>query len=74
MWLAASVNPEPQTHMSSGCIGAQSKSCGLTGQLAWGTRMAESLECLTLDMASGHDPRVMGLSPTFGFILSVETA
>ena len=36
--------------------------------------MAQSVEHLTLDFSSGHDPRVMGLSPKTGSVLSVEPA
>ena len=36
--------------------------------------MAQLVECLTLDFGSGHDPRVMGSSPTLGSVLSVEPA
>ena len=34
--------------------------------------MAQSVECPTLDFGSGHDPRVVGSSPTSGSVLSVE--
>ena len=37
-----------------------------------GARVAHSVELLTLVFSSGHDPRVMGLSPTWGSMLSVE--
>ena len=37
-----------------------------------GTWVAQSVECLTLDCGSGHDPRVVGSSPTLGSTLSVE--
>ena len=37
---------------------------------AW---VAQSVECLTLDLVSGRDPRIMGLSPTVGSMLSVES-
>ena len=33
--------------------------------------MAQSVECLTLDFDSGHDPKVVGLSPASGSILSL---
>ena len=36
--------------------------------------MAQSVEHLTLDFGSGHDPRVMGLSSASGSVLSVELA
>ena len=39
-----------------------------------GTWVAQSVECLTLDLGSGHDPRVVGLSPTSDSTLSVEPA
>ena len=34
--------------------------------------MAQSVERLTLDFSSGHDPRVLGSSPMSGSVLSVE--
>ena len=34
--------------------------------------MAQLVECLTFDFGSGHDPRVVGLSPVSGSVLSVE--
>ena len=36
--------------------------------------MAQSVEHLTLDFGSGHDPRVMGSSPASGSELSVKPA
>ena len=36
---------------------------------AW---VAQSVDCPTLDFGSGHDPRVMGSSPTWGSVLSME--
>ena len=33
--------------------------------------MARSVECLTLDVGSGHDPKVVGSSPTSDPTLSV---
>ena len=42
--------------------------------LCSGTWVAQSVEHQTLDFGSGHDPRVMGSSPTLGSTLSVETA
>ena len=35
-------------------------------------RLGGSVGCL--DFSSGHDPRVMGLSPALGFALSMEPA
>ena len=35
---------------------------------------AQWVERLALDFSSGHDPRVMGLSPVSGSMLSVEPA
>ena len=43
----------------------------LLGQGAW---VAQSVEHLTLDFGSVHDPRVMGSSPKLGSVLSVEPA
>ena len=36
--------------------------------------MAQSVACPTLDLGSGHDPRVVGSSPALGSALSVEPA
>ena len=36
--------------------------------------MAQSVERLTLYFGSGHDPRVMGLSPESDSVLSMEPA
>ena len=36
--------------------------------------MAQSVERLTLDSGSGHDPKVVGSKPVLGSALSVETA
>ena len=36
--------------------------------------MAQSVELLTLDLGSGHDPGVVGSSPVSGSALSVEPA
>ena len=36
--------------------------------------MAQSAELLTIDFSSAHDPRVVGLSPTSGAVLSVEAS
>ena len=36
--------------------------------------MAQSVERPTLDFGSGHDLRVVGLSPTLGSVLSMEPA
>ena len=36
--------------------------------------MTQSVELLTLDLGSGHDPRVMELSTASGSVLSVEPA
>ena len=36
--------------------------------------MAHSVEHLTLDFGSGHDPRDMGSNPTSGSVLSRESA
>ena len=33
--------------------------------------MAQSVEHPTLDFGSGHDPRIVGLSPTSGSVLTV---
>ena len=42
--------------------------------LIWDTRVAKLVEHLTLEFSSGHDPRVMGLSPMSGSALNVEPA
>ena len=39
-----------------------------------GTWVAQSVEHLTLDFSSGHDPRVVRLSPTLALALSVDPA
>ena len=36
--------------------------------------VAQSVEHLTLDFCSGHDPRVVGSSPMSGSVLNVELA
>ena len=36
--------------------------------------MAQSVERLTLDLGSGHDPGVMGWSPASGCVLNMEAA
>ena len=36
--------------------------------------VAQSVECLTLDFCSGHDLRVVGLSPTSSSMFIVESA
>ena len=38
----------------------------------WGTWVAQSAECLSLDFSSGQDLRVVRLSPMSGSVLSVE--
>ena len=38
---------------------------------AW---VVQSVEHLTLDLGSGHDPRVMESSPELGSVLNVEPA
>ena len=43
-------------------------------EFSWGVWVAQSVEHLTLDFGSGHDPRVMGLSPTSGSMLSMKPA
>ena len=39
----------------------------LEGRGAW---VAQLVQCLALDFSSGHDPRVMRLSPTLGSVLT----
>ena len=39
-----------------------------------GTWVAQSIEHPALDFSSGHDPRVVGSSPTFSSVLWVEPA
>ena len=41
---------------------------------SWGAWMAQSVKCPTLDFVSGHDLRVLRLSPTVGSALDVEPA
>ena len=42
--------------------------------LSWGSWVAQLGEFLTLDFGLGHDPRVMGLRPVSGSMLSVDPA
>nr|XP_035928017.1 coiled-coil domain-containing protein 125 isoform X2 [Halichoerus grypus] len=42
--------------------------------VSWGTWMAKLVECLTPDFSSGHDLRVVRLSPVPGSMLSEESA
>ena len=39
-----------------------------------GTWVAQSIESLTLDFSSDHDPRVVGWNPASGSVWSVESA
>ena len=39
-----------------------------------GTWVAQSITHPTLDFGSGRDPRVVGLGPTLGSVLSMEPA
>ena len=41
---------------------------------SWGTWLAQSVKHPTLDFGSGHDLRVMGLSPKLGSMLGKEPA
>ena len=41
---------------------------------SWGAWVAQSVELWTLAFSSGHDPRVVGLSPKRGFATSVKPA
>ena len=41
-------------------------------KVSWDAWLAQSVERLTLDFSSGHDPRVMGSSPKSRSALSVE--
>ena len=49
----------------------QKLSLKMKTQGAW---VAQSVEHLTLDFSSGHDPRVVGFSPASGSVLSMEPA
>ena len=40
----------------------------------WGTWVAQSVKCPTLNFSSGHDLRVVRWSPTSGSMLSTESA
>ena len=53
---------------------SQSKDIGWLNRLKKnrGTWVVQLVERLTLDFGSGHDPRVTGLSPNLGSVLSVE--
>ena len=46
----------------------------LLNRHAWGTRMAQLVELLTLDFSSDHDLKVMRWSPSLGSKLSMESA
>ena len=39
----------------------------------WGAWVAQSVKCLTLQLSSGLDLRVMGLSPTSGSVLTAQS-
>ena len=54
-------------HMLVGCLHSKEYLCG-------GTWMVQSVKCLILAFGSGHDLRVLGLSPELGFTLSSESA
>ena len=41
---------------------------GAPGWLIWGAWVAQSVECLTLDISSGCDLTVMGLRATLGSV------
>ena len=42
--------------------------------ISQGAKVAQLVEHLALDFGSGHDPRVVGSSPTSGSILYVKPA
>ena len=42
---------------------------GLSKGVLRGAWVAQSVECLTLDFSSGHDPRAVGSSPASGSVL-----
>ena len=46
----------------------------LTFYMLKGAWVAQSVECLTLEFSSGHDPGVIGLSTMLGCMLSVKPA
>ena len=39
-----------------------------------GTQVAQLVKCLTLDFGSGHDLRILRLSPTLSYMLGMESA
>ena len=47
---------------------------GLRLTIFQGTWVGQSVECLTLDFRSDHDPSVLGSSPTSDSMLRVEPA
>ena len=45
---------------------------GFKCTISWGACVAKLVQPPILDFCSGHDPRIMGLSPTSGSLLSME--
>ena len=50
------------------------RSLGQDKNISRGAWVAQSVECLTPDFSSGHDPRVRGSSPASGSTLTMEPA
>ena len=45
----------------------------MTKRFLGGSWVAQSIECLSIDFGSGHDPRVVESSTTSGSVLSAES-
>ena len=46
---------------------------GIGHNICWGAWVAQLVKHPTLNLSSGHDPRDVGLSPTSGSEMSVES-
>ena len=53
---------------------SQSPEMGVKNADPSGTRVAQLVNCLTLDFSTGHDLRAMRLIPELGSTLSMESA
>ena len=67
LWLQSSTSSEVSQESQFSLVHKE----GLSFRGAWA---AQSVEHPTLDFSSGHDPRVVGSSPTSGSVLSMEPA
>ena len=67
--------PDPRSHTTSICTPwpcSVKKQSSLKGE-ARGAWVAQSVKCPVLGFGSGHDLRIMRLSPTLGAVLSTES-